>query len=77
MLTFTKWAINQLRICLITSIAIKCRKKALPSHVLYHPAGATSPDLPGSHRIEGVKVKIFNPAKAVVDCFRYRKSGRS
>lgn len=25
------------------------------------------------HRIDGVAVKIFNPAKSVVDCFRYRK----
>lgn len=26
------------------------------------------------HRIDGVEVKIFDPAKSVVDCFRYRKS---
>ena len=26
------------------------------------------------HRIEGVKVRIFNPAKTVVDLFRYRQS---
>jgi predicted transcriptional regulator of viral defense system len=26
------------------------------------------------HRIDGVPVKIFNPAKSVVDCFRYRKA---
>jgi hypothetical protein len=24
------------------------------------------------HRIEGVEVKIFGPAKTIVDCFRYR-----
>src|SRR2546421_562060 len=24
------------------------------------------------HRIEGVSVRIFSPAKAVADCFRYR-----
>ena len=24
------------------------------------------------HRIEGVRVRIFNPAKSAVDCFRYR-----
>ena len=28
----------------------------------------------GEHRIDGVPVKIFNPAKSVVDCFRYRKA---
>ena len=26
------------------------------------------------HRIDGVPVKIFNPAKSVVDCFRYRNT---
>lgn len=27
-----------------------------------------------AHKIDGVPVKIFNPAKSVVDCFRYRKT---
>ncbi|MBN2594937.1 MAG: hypothetical protein JXA81_15635, partial [Sedimentisphaerales bacterium] len=25
-----------------------------------------------SHQIEGVKVNIFNPAKTIADCFKYR-----
>jgi len=25
-----------------------------------------------THKIEGVRVKVFNPAKTIADCFKYR-----
>jgi len=26
-----------------------------------------------THRIEGVFIKVFNPAKTIADCFKYRR----
>jgi hypothetical protein len=35
-------------------------------------SGAALSEGQGTHKIEGVKVRIYNPAKTVADCFKFR-----
>lgn len=42
-----------------------------PVHIIYMSGKALRSGI-DTHQIEGVEVPIFNPAKTVVDCFKYR-----
>ena len=47
------------------------RMELLPFHIVRFSAVALAAGVE-EHNIEGVRVRVFDPAKTVVDCFKYR-----
>lgn len=64
---------HQVWIALDRRVDRKTRKtgKGLPVKIVWFSGGAFSEGIE-THRAEGIDLRVYNPAKTVADCFKYR-----